>query len=165
MKKDKNMETEEQQEKMGFRQAFTTLPRSLQLVFFQRMAYCLLAAMATLLTVCISKDPVYCVGFLISLFSAYLGMDIIWKYAGGKLYTAKMVVCKAQREWRKSSNQYNVILRDASIENPAKEDSETAKFRLTVTRSDAGNITEGTVLQIYFFENAPRNVLAYDILG
>ena len=152
-------------EKIPFRQAFALLPRVLMIEVLKRIGIAILAAFATLLMTIISKDWMYCAGFFLAALAAYLGLDIVWKFSCNKVMVARMLICKSTRSIRQR-NKFHVILRDATIEDVAGVNvDDTIRYDIVVAHRDSGNMTVGTILDIYFAENAPNTVLAYEILG
>ena len=152
-------------EKIPFREALALLPRVLMTEVVKRIGTALLVAFATLLMVIISKDWMYAAGFVLALLVGYLGLDIIWKFSKGKILVARMLVCKSTRAIR-YRNKYHVILRDATIEDVSGVNvDDTFRYDIVVSPRDNGNITSGTILDIYIAENAPNSILAYEILG
>jgi hypothetical protein len=154
----------EPEEKLTFREAMATLPRVLMVEVLKRFAVAFAVLVVTLIALFVSKDWMICAGFLLMLVAAYLGLDIIWKHGDGKLLVAKMIICKASRAIGKR-DKYHLILRDASIQNLVGQDYDTVKVDIIVAARDHDNITNGTILNIYFNKDAPTTVLAYEILG
>lgn len=149
--------------KISFRQAFGSLPPVLMTTVMKRFGIAAIVLILTIVMLFVSKDVMICAGFLLALLAAYLGLDIIWKYADDKILVARMRVCKATVARK---GQVRVILRDAQITNVVAQDFETYKYSISIAaKEDRENITEGTIMDIYICQNAPNAVLAYEILG
>lgn len=148
--------------KLNFRQSIAQLPEVLMTVVLRRFGLAAIALAITLIMFFITKDW-YCFGgFLLSLMAAYLGLDIIWKFGDDKIMVARIVVCKVHR---KRKGQLHVIIRDANVQDIVKEDFDTVRVIINANIKDRDNIIPGTVMDIFFMENAPGTVLTYEILG
>lgn len=161
---DEELAQEQKMEKLTFRQAISQLPQILMHEVIKRLGTAVIVTLVTIAMIILTKDWMYAVGFLLALLATYLGLDIIWKFGEGKILVARMLVCKSNRSLRQR-NKYHVILRDASIEDLAGKEIDTFKYDLTVSARDIGNITTGTILDIFISEAAPHAILAYEILG
>lgn len=148
--------------KLNFRQAIAQLPEVLMTIVLKRFGLAAAALVITLVMFFITKDW-YCFGGLIlSLMAVYLGLDIIWKFGDDKIMVARIIVCKV---YRRRKGQLHVIIRDANVQDIVKEDFETFRVVINANIKDRDNIIPGTVMNIFFTENAPGTVLTYEILG
>lgn len=148
---------------LKLRELWIGLPSVLQRLVIERLAGALLCVVLMIAMVALSGDWGYSVIALIGLLLAYMGFDILWKYAEGKIFAARMVVCKANRRFLKKG--LKLTMRPAIVENVRTEEFETYEFTVSPAMRDAGDITAGTVMEIYITEDAPTNILAYMIMG
>lgn len=139
------------------------MPSALQRLVLSRLGTMLLTVLLTIAAIAIMKDRIYAVGFLLALLSAYLAFDILWKFAGGKIYVAKVVVCKANRITL--NKHMRITLRDASVTDITSQEFETYQYVIVPSKHDCNSITAGTVMNIYFTEDAPNTILTYTLLG
>lgn len=157
-------ESAEKAEKLSLRAVLQQLPPTLMTQTLKRFgSAALMVALITIMAL-LAKDWHYCLGYIVALFAAYSGMDIIWKYGEGKIHAVRMVLCKAYRQVLRK-NQIVIILRDASVSNLTTQEFETYKYSIEVPAREQPMLTPGTVLNVYICETAPNNILAYEILG
>ena len=158
----KEVENNEAPSKLNLLTVLSVMPTVLRRVVLSRFAVSVVTVATVCMMIALTKDWNYSIAILLALFAAYLGFDILWKYAEGKIFVARMVVCKTSKPWRR---RFHLTLRPAAIENIKTEEFETYQFTVSPSRREIGNITAGTLMDIYFTEDAPNNILAYMILG
>lgn len=149
--------------KISFRQVFASLPPVLMTVMLKRLYLGIGVFVLTIVAIFVLKDTLCLVGFLISLLSLYMALNIVWEYGDDKIRVARMYVCKSSR---RRKGQVEVILRDASITNIVAQDFETYKYTIsTASKADFENIEAGTIMDVYISITNPNAIIGYEILG
>lgn len=144
----------------SFMQYFLNLPLALQKRVVKQFVSCILIVFLTVLCLLIYKHRGYCIGFLIALYLAYLGCDLIWSYYSGKIQCHRMVCIKASR----ALGQEHVDLVMRELEEGVDAEQAIHKFYLPVSKKDAKMITENTVMHIYLRADQPARIQAWEII-
>ena len=156
-----NNNSPKEPERFPFVEIFSELPPALKAEFWKRIAGAAVALIATVIILSITKDWTSCIGFLFTGFFTYMALNIVWRFAAGQLMVARVVVSKAKRH---KNGRISVILRPADSDLTTG-DVQTFSCDLFANLKNRYFITAGTVLNIYFYENTPHSIVAYDILG
>lgn len=152
----------QQKETLSFRATMAQMPYALIRLAISRFAASATLAIAITIMWVLTKDWHYSIGYIISLFAAYVGMDIIWKYGDNRIQQQRMVICKVTRGLK---NQVHLILRDASTTDLLNEEVAPKTYTIQMSKKDQTMVCPGTVMNIFISETSPNTILAYEILG
>lgn len=144
----------------NFRQVLFAAPSVLQQRFLKHQLTALAVAALTIILMIYFKTLTYCVGFLIALYVAYLGLSIIWDYGEEKIVSRRMVCIKAQR--RLNQERMCLILRLADGE--PQDGEPVRKFYISAPKKEISLLTPNTVMEIYFRKDRPTELLAWEIV-
>lgn len=148
------------QEDIPFFQQAASLPAPLLKRFMKQIAGSLLMAVMTIVVMLFTKDWEYCWGFLFSLYIAYLGVSLVWKYREGKILCQSMACIKATRL---TKQRMFLILREM---NPSPGATKTThEFYIPASGKDLNLLTQNTIMDVYYDPSSPIEIIAWEITG
>ncbi|HIT33993.1 MAG TPA: hypothetical protein IAC31_05130 [Candidatus Faecousia intestinigallinarum] len=101
----------------------------------------------------------YGVGLLGSAYLLYLARHTTRRWRQGKILTQRVVVLKASR----LSRQRTIAL--VQIEGTAAPEQDTKRYYIPGTPQALAAFSPGTILSIYFDQDAPTELLAWSEVG
>lgn len=143
-----------------FRQVLFAAPPVLQRKFLKHQLTALAVAALTIILLVYFNTWAYCVGFLIALYVAYLGLTIIWDYGEEKIVSRRMVCIKAQR----LLNQERMYLILRMVDGEPQDEEQVKKFYISAAKKELSLLTPNTVMEIYFRKDRPTELLAWEIV-
>lgn len=149
-------------ESLSLRATMAQMPYPLIRLAISRFAASATLAIAITIMWVLTKDRHYSIGYIISLFAAYVGMDIIWKYGDNRIQQQRMVISKVTRCLK---NQVHLILRDAATTDLLNEEVAPKSYTIQMPKKDQTMVCPGTVMNIFISDTSPNTILAYEILG
>lgn len=144
-----------------FRQLLLSSPVPLQRRFFKQLLASIAIALITIIFMICLRFWGCCVGLLIGLYVAYLGFDVIWGYADGKIICRKMVCIKAHRPLLKRER---LVLIMRLAEGEPEDGEPIKKFYLPASKQEIALITLNTVMQIYYRPTNQLEIVAWEIV-
>lgn len=144
----------------SFFQQILALPQALQKRFMMQMGASIVVLFLTILSLVFFKQWGYCVGLLIALYLAYIGLDLVWGYYGGKIQCYRMVCIKATKI---TKEHMRLVMKE--LDTDLDDEQATHKYELPVAKKDSALITEHTIMNIYIRLSEPTRIQAWEIIG
>lgn len=151
----------EKEQQLTFLQKVFQLSVALKKKFLAYMAVCILVAAIAVSMMIVFKDLRFSIGFLIALYIAYMGMDIVWSAYGGKIIQQQMVCLKTTKH--PILNCLEVIFQEIGTEKTAEESIHS--FYIPNTKKNKLMFTQSTVMDIFYRPDTPSEITAWAILG
>lgn len=147
-------------EPKGFVQTIQELPPLLYQKFLLRMSGAVAALAISIILSIALRSANYLLGLLIALYLAYLAMDIVWSYAGGKTSARRIIIIRASRLL--GGNHVKIVGRD--LDMPEGSEESIVKFNLRINKRDSSLLTGNTVMLIYCTATSVEPI-AWEIIG
>lgn len=147
-------------EEKSFCECVGALPMALKGRFLKQIVGSLAVALIILFFAFVSKDWRCLLGLAFSLYIAYIGMDIVWKYDAG-IIVRKKVRCISAAKVLGNKERLIVALRNLDRRNA--DEPETYKFYFPVSKKDSGLIAPDVVMDIYINSKNPSEILAWEL--
>ena len=142
-------------------QLYSDLPTVLQKRILKQLFSCAVIVVLSLFLTIYFKSWTFIFGFVISLYLAHEGFDILYRYHDRSLIGKTMIVLKAAPPLGKQ-NHTLVCLREIDV--GGSKFGDTYSLRLYGKREDQQLITANTILNIFLNPSNPADVIAWEIV-
>lgn len=156
---DPQVETEEQKGELGFSEQLSLLPPILQKRFFKQLGLAILLAMVCIVMMVYFKTWGFALGLLISLYLTYMALDIVWRFASGKIERKVMVVLKANNLLK----QERVLVSLRELNGEGDKTGSVYRLFLTGNKHDLAMIASNVVVDVYIDPRNVTEVIAWEI--
>ena len=147
-------------EEKSFWECVGALPMALKGRFLKQMAGSVAVALLILFFTIASKDWRCLLGLAFSLYIAYIGLDIVWKYDAGIIVRKKVRCISAAKVL---GNKERLIVALRNLDRLNADEPETFRFYFPIAKKDSGLIVPDVMMDIYINRKNPSEVLAWEL--
>lgn len=154
------MNKKEKRQGPSILQQILLLPQAIQKRFVKQIGASFLIVILTIILLVYFKEWGYCFGFIIALYIAFLGFNIVWNYQSGKIVCKPMICVKAITV--PGVERIYVIMKETEPEEGNQK--VIHEYYIPVSAKDKKIFTTNTVINICYNTNSPLEVLAWEVI-
>jgi len=137
------------------------LPAPVKGRFGKQMVAAFAICLMTIIFIAHFKSWEYSLGFLIALYVAYIGFDVVWKYSEGRVVCKRMKCVKAMTL---PKVERLIVMMKELVSDESAEPPSVREYYIPISNKQKRLFTEGAICDIYYNESSPGEILAWEVV-